>query len=353
MKRYLFVFVVLLSVPSFAQDVHYSQFFNSPLTLNPALTGLAREGNIRVGATYRNQWFTENAAQFFNSPYQTPTVFVDAPISLKNKDVIGVGGLFLYDRAGAGSLGTFQGIVSASYVKAIGREGNHQISVGVQAGYTQLRLQQDDLRFYNQYDNNNQYNPAIPSFVGLVPNVGYANVSVGLLYCGKFSDYVSMYVGGAFYNAATMRYNLKTNTDRRNLYYRYNGQLGLDISFGKVGRKGKYHILPSVLYMQQQTANQLNAGLGWGVDFSEDMKLTLGLYTRANIANALNRQAESVIPYIDVEIKRFKLALTYDVVLSKFQQANKGTGALEVSVIYLIERKILMDGGRYILNPRF
>ena len=38
-----------------SQDIHYSQFYNAPLTLNPALTGIFR-GDIRFQANYRNQW---------------------------------------------------------------------------------------------------------------------------------------------------------------------------------------------------------------------------------------------------------------------------------------------------------
>ena len=44
-----------------AQDPNFSQFFASPLTLNPALTGKF-DGSVRVAGNYRNQWPTiENA----------------------------------------------------------------------------------------------------------------------------------------------------------------------------------------------------------------------------------------------------------------------------------------------------
>jgi hypothetical protein len=40
-----------------AQDPNFSQFFASPLTLNPALTGKF-DGVYRVAGNYRNQWPT-------------------------------------------------------------------------------------------------------------------------------------------------------------------------------------------------------------------------------------------------------------------------------------------------------
>ncbi len=38
-----------------AQDIHYSQFGNSPLNVSPALTG-AFDGDTRFGANFRSQW---------------------------------------------------------------------------------------------------------------------------------------------------------------------------------------------------------------------------------------------------------------------------------------------------------
>ena len=56
-----------------AQDPSFSQFFASPLTLNPALTGKFN-GDLRAAGNYRNQWPDVNRA------YITSTVSVDLPI---------------------------------------------------------------------------------------------------------------------------------------------------------------------------------------------------------------------------------------------------------------------------------
>ena len=37
-----------------SQHINYSQFYSSPLNLNPAMTGLGEFG--RLGVIYRNQW---------------------------------------------------------------------------------------------------------------------------------------------------------------------------------------------------------------------------------------------------------------------------------------------------------
>ena len=66
---------MLLNVSLNAQDLHFSQFFNSPLTTNPANTGFIPDADYRIGAHYRNQWST-----VMSVPYKTISVFGDAQV---------------------------------------------------------------------------------------------------------------------------------------------------------------------------------------------------------------------------------------------------------------------------------
>ena len=86
-KLLLFGFVVALAFKAKAQDPHFSQFFASPLTLNPAFTGKF-DGSWRLAANHRDQWPSIPKA------YVTTSASFDFPI-LKNRipegDVFGVG----------------------------------------------------------------------------------------------------------------------------------------------------------------------------------------------------------------------------------------------------------------------
>jgi len=57
---------------SHAQDVHFSQFFASPISLNPALSG-SHNYDLRIVDNYRNQWFT------LGIPYVSNAVSADFP----------------------------------------------------------------------------------------------------------------------------------------------------------------------------------------------------------------------------------------------------------------------------------
>ena len=56
MKRILIIALLALIVPQAnAQDIHFSQFYNTPLIVNPAFTGVFG-GDQRAMLIYRNQW---------------------------------------------------------------------------------------------------------------------------------------------------------------------------------------------------------------------------------------------------------------------------------------------------------
>src|SRR5580698_2735581 len=103
MKKLLFGVSVamMLSGSAIAQDVHFTQYFTSPLTLNPAMTGLVPD-DIRFAADTRDQWSSVSS-----TPYTTTTISYDMAV-LKGKlpegDAIGLGIMGLYDKSGSGGL---------------------------------------------------------------------------------------------------------------------------------------------------------------------------------------------------------------------------------------------------------
>jgi type IX secretion system PorP/SprF family membrane protein len=345
-KFYISIIVGLSFLAAGAQDIHYTQFYNTPLTTNPALTGVFN-GQYRIGAIYRNQWFSAvSGGTFFNSPFQTPSISFDMPFILKNGDAVGVGALIFYDEAGAGSITTFSGQVSASYIKHLGKDGRHQLSAGFQVGYTQYKLSAADQKFASQYSGND-FNPQMASGVSLLPNVNYINLNVGLLYFGKLTNTISMYLGGTIFNTTEMKVNLVGDQSKQSLNLRGNINGGLDFTIGR-----RYHILPSVLWMRQSGTSDLNTGLGFGYDINMRTNITLGIYNRANDVVDAYHQADAVIAYAAFQVKGFKLGVSYDFTVSKLSDGNSGAGGLEISLIYIGLPKVY-DERKMMFCPRF
>src|ERR1044072_4842215 len=83
----------------YAQDLHFSQFFNSPLSTNPANTGFIPDGDYRLGVNFREQW-----SSIMTLPYKTMSAFADIQL-MKDRDRtgwLGTGILALRDVAGSG-----------------------------------------------------------------------------------------------------------------------------------------------------------------------------------------------------------------------------------------------------------
>src|SRR6201989_1023850 len=94
-KYFLTTLVFLAGIVSaYAQDLHFSQFFQAPLLRNPALAGIFT-GDIRIQGVYRDQWNSVTTA------YKTASLQGEYKMPAgKANDYVTVGMEMLYDRAG-------------------------------------------------------------------------------------------------------------------------------------------------------------------------------------------------------------------------------------------------------------
>src|SRR5687767_12885245 len=76
-----------------AQDIHFSQYYASPLSLNPAYTG-DYKGDWRLMNSYRHQWRST-----FNTPYTTNAFGYDRQFYLFNENLSG-GLIWVQDKSG-------------------------------------------------------------------------------------------------------------------------------------------------------------------------------------------------------------------------------------------------------------
>ena len=141
------LFGVLLFTGVTAQDLHFSQWFNSPLTTNPANTGFIPDADYRVGANYRNQW-----VNIASVPYKTISVWGDAQLfrdRLEN-GWIGLGGVILRDVAGSGNLTSTKGYASIAYHQMMGYSS--LLSFGINAGFANKKIDPSKLMFPDQFN---------------------------------------------------------------------------------------------------------------------------------------------------------------------------------------------------------
>src|SRR5215467_12867108 len=96
-KQVTFLIAMLMIVSASAQDIHFSQYYSAPLTINPALTG-GFAGDYRAGVNYRTQWGSVTV------PYRTFDLYGDLNIGrrLISRNFWAVGLNVISDRAGDG-----------------------------------------------------------------------------------------------------------------------------------------------------------------------------------------------------------------------------------------------------------
>ena len=111
-----------------AQDIHFSQFFETPLLRNPALAGIF-SGDFRMQAVYRNQW---NSVTI---PYQTTSLNGEYKLPVAHGgDFLTIGGEILYDKAGTVALTATSVLPVLNYHKSLSAERNMYLLQGFPPG---------------------------------------------------------------------------------------------------------------------------------------------------------------------------------------------------------------------------
>jgi len=185
----LAIFVMLLHAHTFAQDLHFSQFFNSPLSTNPANTGFIPAADYRLGAHYRDQWTS------IPVPYKTMSIFADFQFMRDRfrSGWMGLGGMILQDVAGTGNLRSTKAYASVAYHQILGSTG--LLSAGFNLGYAGKQIAADKLTFDNQW-NGRFFDGATPSGEIFQNNsIGYFDLQAGLNYAYFPSDRVYLHAG--------------------------------------------------------------------------------------------------------------------------------------------------------------
>ena len=318
--RKLLCFCLILSttLTVTAQDPNFSQFFASPLTLNPALTGKF-DGQYRVAGNYRNQWPT------INNAYTTATVSFDAGI-LKNRisevDQFGVGVMAFTDKSGNGALQYNYLALSTAYHKGLDEDGFNQIGAGFQATYVSKQLNVSSLKFGDQLRSDGFTGLTQESFSRDQLSLSYFDVNAGVLYNGTSDGLNNYYAGVSVYHI-----NRPKETFQEGNYFlapRVTFQAGGKIPMG-------FHALHlSANHSRQAGAVNTVIGGAYALNVNQTETNPTNLYL-----GTWYRFGDALIPYIGLEFGELHFGATYDVNVSSLKPASNMRGGAEFSLIYI------------------
>lgn len=332
-KNYLIiVFALVTSVGLKAQDIHFSQFYMSPLNLNPAMTGVMN-CNTRFVANYRNQW----ASVLGNAAYNTYSVSYDQKVPVGRSDYFGIGASFWGDVAGASRFGTQQGRLSLSYSKKMGgyRKKAHYLVIGAEAGLSNRGISQENLRWPSQHDGNGGFDPTMPT----LENLGrtsflFGDISAGMLWFSVLDQNTNFYVGGAFHHL-----------NQPNLSF-YNGQVEtLDTKFtlhggGQFRVANRISLIPNLVGMFQGPHTEINLGtslrFAMGSGRNSNQSWDVGMWGRFGTQQEGGAHMDAVVLAARFDYDNYGIGFSYDINVSSLSQASNGNGAFEFSLIYTI-----------------
>lgn len=334
MRKLISTICVCLLATGFvkAQDPHFSQFFASPLTLNPAFTGKF-DGTWRLAANHRDQWPSIPKA------YVTTSASVDFGI-LKSKlptgDVFGIGISGVSDKSAEGALKLNYGSASLSYHKSLDADGYNTIGAGFQATYSSVTLDVSKLTFEDQLRQN--------GFTGITnevfsngTNQSYVDLNAGLLFSGSSNGENNYYIGGSIYHIN--KPSLSFIDKQWNLTSRVTFHGG-----GSFPMTENLTAHASAIYQTQNKSHETVLGASVSALLNNNPENPSNVYIGSWI-----RLNDAIIPYIGIEVGGLRIGASYDINISSLKAATLGRGGSEFSIIYI--RKPVESVG--IPCPRF
>jgi type IX secretion system PorP/SprF family membrane protein len=298
----------------YAQDIHFSQFYQAPARLNPALTGQFK-GGYRIAGIYRSQWSSVTA------PYTTFSLSGDAHNFMKQKG-LGVGLDFFYDKAGDGNLGTVNFNLSGSYSIAIGSKRNHHLTFGSQVGWAKRQIDPNQLVFDNQYGGGG-------SLEAFETGSSYFDLNAGILWETKFSNRKKIQLGFATHHLTKPNINFyNSDPTTLNLRISIHGNYQFKVS-------DKIDLIPGFLAMFQGPHQQITPGIN--AKYIMDARsnnyraLYFGVWSRINDAG---------FAVIGMDWNNVNVGVSYDFNYSSLHTASRYRGGFEISLIYIFSEAL-------------
>ena len=316
----LLLLIILYPVVSRAQDIHFSQFYETALLRNPALAGIF-SGDYRIQGVYRNQWSS------IAMPYQTGALSGEAKFPIGRKDDYLTGGLQLtYDVAGASHFQTTQALPVINYHKSLSAQRNMYLSIGFMGGFTQRQFNPAHLTFDNQY-NNGAFDPTVPSGEHFEKyKYVYPDVAAGISFSSTFGQNINWFAGLAYYHFNYPKLTFMDNeTIELSPKWEYNAGLSAPLNdYSK--------LIIEYNQLKQGRYSEVMAGalLGYAIRVPQGATPYMDMI----YGGVFVRWDDAIIPVVKLELEQYEFGFSYDINVSKLAKASRGFGGFELSVAY-------------------
>lgn len=314
-----FFFLIIAVIAVNAQDLHFSQFYNSPLNLNPALTGVYHQDK-RFVANLRSQWSSVPV------PFMTTSIAYDQKFLNDGRlgnNILG-GGLFLnYDKAGDAEMQTTQIGGSIAYTRQISKM--HFISGGFRLLMAQRRFDITKLTFDKQFVDGTFIPTANTGEDFSNFNYNYVDIGAGINWLFQISKRMKFHFGVSATHLNEPRATFFKNDDIRQSQ-RWNLHLDAAIQLAQ-----KVDLMPAAIFSMQgvQQERLFGTAIRYHLDerFAREKSISVGTWYRMN---------DAAIASFGLNYPTWQAMISYDFNTSNFANATNGAGGVELSFIYTV-----------------
>jgi len=317
LKHFFSLLLLIISGNLFSQDIHFSQFYNALLNVNPALTGVGAKP-ARIGLVYRNQWNS------ISTPYKTYTGFADGRFSIKGlyRTWFGIGVAAYNDRSGDGVLSNTVASVSFSVTRGFNRDNTLLVSMGFSLGLLNRSVQFANLVFDEQW-NGVKFDPGLSNNEPTgSQSVMAPDFSFGVNGSYAVNNGLKLEAGGSLHHInkpKTSFYDADNRIDMKMIAHaRMELELQRDLIFA-----------PAVFYSVQANTQEIIFGGNLLYRFS-NLQLIGGLWYR---------WGRDVIPAIGFNYQLYKFTISYDINVSAMHPASNYQGGVELSLVRVFRKK--------------
>lgn len=326
-------------ISGYAQDIHFSQFFEAPLLRNPSLAGIFT-GDVRVQGVYRDQWNS------FTNAYRTGSLNAEYKMPIgKGDDFMTTGVQVLFDKAGTVGLTTTHLLPALNYHKSLSREKVMYLSLGFMGGMIRKNIDMAKMTTNNQY-NGGGFDPSFPTGeTFIVPNYTTWDASVGMSFNTSFGENQvnSLFVGAAYHHL---------NRPDNSFYRDPNIELNAKYVFSAGVKLNVDEYTYFTLQADHSIQGSFNETIG-GALYSYKLGGDPENPAYTVHGGAFLRWKDALIPVIKIDMNQVSMAISYDVNVSQLKTASQGRGGFELSLAYVgfLERN--NSSKDRILCPRF
>ena len=317
--------VFMFITKTYGQDLHYTQFYNQPLNLKHALTGIYN-GDQRFIGSVRDQWRSVPVPWFtFSGSY-------DQKIYLDNHEdgFLGVGGVLNYDQQGDSRLNLTSISLMGSYTRIL--HPNHLLSGGLLIGFASRGFDTESLTWDSQWTGQ-RFDPSLSS------NETFDNQRISYFETGLGLNYRFQKTERTYLNAGLGIFHLIEPTT--NFYNTDDQTLPRHFSFYGVGNVQLAKALDVQLHAMHQIQDVYNETVLGGLAklyLSQQRGKELGLHLGVGY-----RTSGAWAPTVALEYNQWYASFSYDIDVSDFENATASRGGPELHVWYVIKHVKNLD----------